>query len=41
MNGQELLVYILVLVAIGYLIKKFFWKSKSTKNCGNGDCGCP
>ncbi|MBM6500019.1 MAG: FeoB-associated Cys-rich membrane protein [Flavobacterium sp.] len=40
MDFQEILVYILVIVALGFLVRKFFWKSKSKKNCGNGDCGC-
>ncbi|MBP6372778.1 MAG: FeoB-associated Cys-rich membrane protein [Flavobacterium sp.] len=41
MNVQEILVVVLLIGAVVFLIRKFFWKSKSTKNCGNGDCGCP
>jgi hypothetical protein len=39
---QEILVYITLAVAIGFLVKKFFWKKKpkkSNKSCGE-DCGC-
>ena len=39
---QELLVYIALLVALGFLVKKFFWKKsakKKSKSCGE-DCGC-
>ncbi|WP_445453287.1 FeoB-associated Cys-rich membrane protein [Flavobacterium sp. 25HG05S-40] len=37
---QELLVYLAVAIALGFLIRKFFWKKKSKKNCGDDDCGC-
>ncbi|WP_344925007.1 FeoB-associated Cys-rich membrane protein [Aquimarina addita] len=45
---QNILVLLVFGVAIGFLIKKFFWKSEevtsSTKSnsspCGNGGCGC-
>ncbi|MGC4041035.1 MAG: FeoB-associated Cys-rich membrane protein [Flavobacterium sp.] len=40
METQELLVYIALAIALGFLIRKFFWKKKSKKDCGNGDCGC-
>ncbi len=36
---QEVLVYIALGVAIGFLIKKYFFKSKSKGNC-DPDCGC-
>ncbi|MDV7186314.1 FeoB-associated Cys-rich membrane protein [Lutibacter sp. TH_r2] len=38
---QDILVYIALVIAVTFLIKKFFFKSKSTKkgNCGS-DCGC-
>ena len=41
MNLQQILVYITLAFAIGFLLKKFFWKKKSKKSgsCG-GDCGC-
>lgn len=43
---QEILVFITFLIALGFLIKKFFWKTpkKATQNnasaCGKSDCGC-
>ena len=39
---QEILVYITLAIAVGFLIKKFFWKkSKPKKACGGDDgCGC-
>lgn len=41
---QEILVFALFAVAVGFLIKKFFWKGKkkSKKACGSDgiDCGC-
>lgn len=40
MKFQEIVVYVLVLIAIGFLVRKFIWKKKSDKNCGDDDCGC-
>jgi len=38
---QEILVAITFAFAVGFLIKKFFWKKKSTaSSCGKDDCGC-
>jgi uncharacterized membrane protein YuzA (DUF378 family) len=38
---QEILAYIILGIAVAFLIRKFFWKKKkSDKNCGNDDCGC-
>lgn len=37
---QEIIAFIVLGVAIGFLIRKFFWKKKTGKNCGNDDCGC-
>lgn len=37
---QEILAYSILAVAIFFLVRKFFWKKKKDKNCGNGDCGC-
>jgi len=44
---QLLLVYVTLALAVGYLLKKFFLpkrlfaaKKKTTKDCGEGDCGC-
>jgi len=41
MTFQEILVYIALFFAIGFLIKKFFWKkrTKKSKPCGD-DCAC-
>jgi len=42
MDFQQLLVYITLAIAIGFLIRKFIWKkkkSKSSKSCGD-DCSC-
>ncbi|MBB1193049.1 FeoB-associated Cys-rich membrane protein [Flavobacterium sp. SOK18b] len=41
MDIQEILAFCALAVALGFLIKKFFFKKKkSDKNCGSGDCGC-
>jgi hypothetical protein len=37
---QEILAFVVLLLAVGFLIRKYFWKKKSDKDCGNGDCGC-
>ncbi|MFK5973184.1 MAG: hypothetical protein QM485_07870 [Flavobacteriaceae bacterium] len=44
---QTILVYVIVVVALGYLFKKYFlpktlFSSKKAKNksCGNDSCGC-
>lgn len=37
---QNILVFTAILLAIGFLVKKFFWKKKSNKSCGTDDCGC-
>ena len=40
-NTQEILVYITVLLAVAFLVKKYFFKpKKDAKSCGKGDCGC-
>jgi len=36
---QEIIVYIIVVLAVAFLVKKFFFKSKNKKNCDSG-CGC-
>jgi hypothetical protein len=36
---QEILVYIALALAIGFLVKKYFFKSKKNGNCDPG-CGC-
>ena len=42
MGIQEIIVYALVLVALGFLIKKSFGKKGKSKDnsCGSGGCGC-
>ncbi|MBP8793441.1 MAG: FeoB-associated Cys-rich membrane protein [Lutibacter sp.] len=35
---QELLVYIALAIALVYLVKKYFFKSKNKSSCGTG-CG--
>jgi hypothetical protein len=37
---QEILAFGILILAIAFLIKKYFWKKKSDKNCWDGDCGC-
>jgi hypothetical protein len=37
---QEIIAVGILLLALAFLIRKFFWKKKSNKNCGDGDCGC-
>ncbi len=44
---QNILVLVVFVVAIGFLIKKFFWKpqisslnKKSPGTCGKNGCGC-
>lgn len=41
MGFQNILVYITLILAIGYLFKKFVLpRKKATKVCGKDDCGC-
>ncbi len=37
---QEGLTYIVLAFAIGFLVKKYFFKSKKKNNCGGPDCKC-
>ncbi|OOG73222.1 FeoB-associated Cys-rich membrane protein [Flavobacterium sp. A45] len=37
---QEIIAFAVLGIALAFLIRKFFFKKKSNKNCGNGDCGC-
>ena len=39
MNIQEILVYVVLVIAIAFLYQKFFGKKKPKKDCGD-DCGC-
>ncbi len=39
---QKVLVVVTLILALGYLVSKYFLpkKKKSDKDCGNGNCGC-
>ncbi|MAX69713.1 MAG: FeoB-associated Cys-rich membrane protein [Flavobacteriaceae bacterium] len=39
---QNSLVFTALLIAVGFLVRKFIWKPKkaSSKSCGTDDCGC-
>lgn len=38
---QEIIAFIALVIALAFLIKKFFLKKKkSDKNCGSDDCDC-
>ncbi|MBZ4044619.1 FeoB-associated Cys-rich membrane protein [Flavobacterium hibisci] len=37
---QEIIAFAILGLAVGFLIKKFFWKPKKKKDCGDGNCGC-
>jgi len=41
MDIQEVITYVLLGIALTFLVKKFFFKKKkSGKDCGSDDCGC-
>jgi len=37
---QNIIVLIILSFAVGFLVKKYFWKKKAKKACGTDDCGC-
>ena len=37
---QQIIAFSILGFAVFYLIKKFFFKKKSDKNCGSNGCGC-
>ncbi|MFV0592736.1 MAG: FeoB-associated Cys-rich membrane protein [Draconibacterium sp.] len=39
---QNIVVYIVVLSAVLWLVKKLFWKKRGNHSgtCGNTECGC-
>ncbi|MBP2283531.1 membrane protein implicated in regulation of membrane protease activity [Flavobacterium sp. CG_23.5] len=38
---QEIIAFVLLAIALAFLLRKFFFKKKkSDKNCGEDDCGC-
>ena len=40
MNTQEIIAYILVVIAVGYLVKTLFFKKKKKSGGGGTDCKC-
>jgi large-conductance mechanosensitive channel len=40
MNLQQIIAFVILGFALFYLVKKFFFKKKSDKNCGDDGCGC-
>lgn len=39
--NQEIIAYVILAVAVSFLVKKFFFKKKKNdKHCGSDDCGC-
>jgi len=40
MNFQQIAVYIIVLIALAFLVNKFFIPKKKKKNGCDTDCGC-
>jgi len=36
---QEIIVYIVLFLAVAFLVKKYFLSSKKKNNCGT-NCGC-
>jgi len=41
MDIQEIAAFTALAIAIIYLIRKFLWKKKKSKDCGTDDnCGC-
>ncbi|ATA67312.1 FeoB-associated Cys-rich membrane protein [Capnocytophaga cynodegmi] len=40
MGIQKIIAYILVLIAVSFLIKKFFLKNNKKKTCGKDDNQC-
>ncbi|MBF6641555.1 FeoB-associated Cys-rich membrane protein [Flavobacterium sp. J49] len=40
MEIQEILVYVALGIAIGFLAQKFIDKKKSKKGCDKDDCAC-
>lgn len=37
---QNTIAFTAVLLAVAYIMKKYFWKKKAKKACGTDDCGC-
>jgi hypothetical protein len=37
---QEILAYLVLIGAVLFLVKKFFFKAKKKKNCSDDGCGC-
>ena len=37
---QEILVVLALVIAVSFLVKKFFFKKKKSGDCGEDNCGC-
>jgi large-conductance mechanosensitive channel len=37
---QEIIAFVILALALFFLIKKFFFKKNKAKGCGDNDCGC-
>ncbi|RZJ31529.1 MAG: FeoB-associated Cys-rich membrane protein [Flavobacterium sp.] len=37
--AQQIIAYVILALAVAFLVKKFFFKKKNKKGCGT-DCGC-
>lgn len=37
---QEIIVYILLAIAVAFLLRKFVFKKRNKEGCGDGSCGC-
>jgi len=37
---QKIIAFAILGFAVAFLIKKYFFKSKKKKDCGDGNCGC-
>ncbi|PJR03317.1 FeoB-associated Cys-rich membrane protein [Avrilella dinanensis] len=37
---QDIIVYVLLIIAVAFLLRKFVFKKKGKGGCDNGNCGC-
>ncbi|MFT5254278.1 MAG: hypothetical protein ACI87N_003346 [Flavobacteriales bacterium] len=41
MDIQEIIAFVILALAVAYLLRKYFFKKKKAAgNCGTDDCGC-